>query len=220
MTTPRPAGRRFRAEAFPLALAALLAVSLPVEARGGHGGGGGRSGGGHGGGGRSAHATGSHGTSSPSRGSSTSTPRTAHPVTSTPGAERQPSFDRSHGGGHFHGGHRVFFNGGFFYDPFFYGAYAYSDEGRRHHRNDNGDDEEVVGNVELDVQPRDARVYVNDTLAAKSGRGTMMLPAGDYSIQIEREGYRSQTIHLDVQPGIRYRIERELQKIPEEKDNR
>jgi len=111
----------------------------------------------------------------------------------------------------------------FFFDPFFVGFVYVEDGGHRRHHDEDGDDdrdEAVVNNIDLQMQPGDVRVYVNDTLASKTGRGAMFLPAGEYSIRIERDGYVPQTIHLQVQPGIRYQIQRKLQRLREETDVR
>ncbi|HEX4961049.1 MAG TPA: PEGA domain-containing protein [Thermoanaerobaculia bacterium] len=217
MITPRPTGRRFLAEAVPLALAALLAVSLPAEARGG-----GHSGGGHSGGGHSAHATGgSRGSSSPSRSQShgsASTPRTAHPVPQTPGAGRQPNFDRGRGHGHFGHGPRVIIGSGFFYDPFFYNFYYpygywggwwgpdydpyYNARPREYYDRDRDE----MGALDLDVSPGRTEVWVNGERlgVVDSFDGWpdyLWLPKGTYDVVFYLDGYKTIARQITVYPG-------------------
>ncbi|HEV7784934.1 MAG TPA: hypothetical protein VGQ28_06325, partial [Thermoanaerobaculia bacterium] len=203
MKTPRPSGRRFRAEAVPLALAALLAVSIPAHARGGHSGGG-HSGGGHSGGSRSSHSSGSHG----------STGRTAHQV---PGTGH--SHDGGHGGhfdghGHF-GGHGRIFIGGGFYDPFFFNFYYpygywggywpdydpyYSTRPREYY------DRDEMGALDLDVSPGRTHVFVDgkDMGVVDNFDGWpdyLWLPKGTYDVAFYLDGYKTIARQISIYPG-------------------
>lgn len=221
MITPRPSGRRFRAEAIPLALAALLAVSLPVEARGGHSGGG-HSGGGHSGGGRSAHSTGSHGSTGSHSHGSTGGSRTAHGVTHTPGAGRTRSSHGGHFDGRHHsfGGSRIFVGGGFGYDPFFYNFYYpygywgggywgsdydpyYASRPRTYYDRDNGDE---MGALDLDVSPGRTHVFVDgeDLGVVDNFDGWpdyLWLPQGTYDVAFYLDGYKTIARQISVYPG-------------------
>jgi hypothetical protein len=217
MNTPRPAGRRFRAEAVPLALAALLAVSLPAQARGGHSGGG-HSGGGHSSshssGSRSGHMSGSHG----SHGSTSG--RTAHPVTQTPSAGRQRFGHSGHFGGRGHfGGGRIFI-GGRFIDPFFFdfyypfgywGGYGYWGPDydpyynvRPHEYYDRDRDE--MGALDLDVSPGRTHVFVDgqDLGEVDNFDGWpdyLWLPQGTYDIAFYLDGYKTIARQISINPG-------------------
>jgi len=218
MNTPRPAGRRFRAEAIPLALAALLAVSLPAYARGGHSGGG-HSGGGHSGGAHATRSGGSHGS-----GSHGSTGRTAHetPGGAGHGGGHDGRHDGGHGG-HFDGGHhhfgggsRIFIGGGFAYDPFFYnfyypfgywGGYWGPDYDPYYNaRPRSYDDRDEMGALDLDVSPGRTHVFVDgqDLGVVDNFDGWpdyLWLPKGTYDVAFYLDGYKTIARQISIYPG-------------------
>lgn len=113
----------------------------------------------------------------------------------------------------------------FGFDPFYYAPYDYpiSDD-RRERRSDREQEQESeskeYGNVELHVDPEDTLVYVNGTLTLTKGHSFLNLPAGHCTLRFVHRGYRSQDVEFDVQPGIGYRIDRQLRTLPEgEKDD-
>jgi PEGA domain len=246
MSTPRPAVTRFRAEAIPLALAALLLASLPVAAQQ-------RSRPSNSSdSGRSAHGVGSHSSdpsshsspSSPSTsGSSTSgdSPRTAHRVPQTPSADRQPPHDRGgRGGSHNgHGGH--FHNGGFYYPPFwdnYYYPYYWGRAGwgwglwwgpdydpYYYPRGDGYYDRDEMGALDLDVSPGRTEVYVNNqrlgTVDDYDGWPRYLwLPRGTYDVVFYLDGFQTIARQITVYPGsvldIDDRLEPGASKRPEE----
>ena len=221
MNTPRPAGRRFRAEAIPLALAALLAVSIPAQARGGHSGGG-HSGGGHssanhsGGSRSSGHASGSHGSHG-----STGSPRTAHPVDHTPSAGRQ-RFGNDRHSGHFDGHHRFgggrIFVGGRFIDPFFFDFYYpfgwggywggyWPDYDPYYNARPHGYyDRDEMGALDLDVSPGRTHVFVDgqDLGEVDNFDGWpdyLWLPKGTYDVAFFLDGYKTIARQISIYPG-------------------
>lgn len=90
-----------------------------------------------------------------------------------------------------------------FYDPLFHAPCPPDDR-----------DEGLVGqgNVEVRASPRNTEVYVNGMLYATRGRVRFHLPDGTWPIELRAPGYVTQTIELTVQPGVRYIIERRLEK--------
>jgi hypothetical protein len=223
MNTPRPAGRRFRAEAIPLALAALLAVSIPAFASG-------HSGGGHSGGGHSSsshssssHSGGGHATRSGGPHGSVGS-RSAHAVPGTPGAGRGHGdhFEGHHhfdGHGHFFGGPRIFLGGGFAYDPFFFdfyypfgywgvgGGYWGPDydpyyNARPREYNDRGD----MGALDLDLSPAKTQVYVDGQYMGivdnfDGWPDYLWLPRGTYDVVFYLDGYKTIARQITVYPG-------------------
>ena len=121
------------------------------------------------------------------------------------------------GGGHHHhpipiwwlGGGGFGF-GGFayaspFYDPFYDGWY-----GRRLYGDENGSSS--GDNVTLRVKPENASVYVNGVLYSGRGHGHFNLPAGEWTVELRAPGYLPQTVNLRVEQGVRYTVERKLEK--------
>ncbi|HEU4753911.1 MAG TPA: PEGA domain-containing protein, partial [Armatimonadota bacterium] len=68
------------------------------------------------------------------------------------------------------------------------------------------------GNVEIKASPSRTSVYVNGILYSEKGRARFNLPAGQWKIELRAPGYLPQTIDLNVEQGIRYSIERKLEK--------
>lgn len=128
---------------------------------------------------------------------------------------------RSGGGHHGGGGHHHhpipiwWLGGGFgfggfgyaspFYDPFYDGWY-----GRRLY--DDNDGNPSGDNVTLRVKPENASVYVNGILYSSRGRGHFNLPAGEWTVELRAPGYLPQTVNLRVEQGVRYTVERKLEK--------
>lgn len=219
MNTPRPAGSRFRAEAFPLALAALLAVSFPAYARGGHSGGG-HSGGGHSGGAHATRSGGSHGTTGS---------RTAHETPGGSGHSHGGGHDGDHSGGHdgghnghfdghrhFGGGSRIFIGGGFGYDPFFYnfyypfgywgGYWGHDYDPYYNARPRSYDDRDEMGALDLDVSPGRTHVFVDgqDMGVVDNFDGWpdyLWLPKGTYDIAFYLDGYKTIARQISIYPG-------------------
>lgn len=92
-----------------------------------------------------------------------------------------------------------------YYDPFYNGYYGDGEERRERRRRD-GD------NVQVRVSPANASVYVNGLQYSSRGRGSFSLPTGRWTIELRAPGYLPQTIDLDVDQGVRYSIERRLEK--------
>jgi PEGA domain-containing protein len=241
MSTPRPTGRRFRAEAIPLALAALLLASLPLAAQqrsrpshsSDHG--------------RTAHEVGSRSPapSSPSTsGSRSSTsgdsPRTAHGVPGTPSADRQPPHDRggrgSHGG---RGGGHFFYGGGYYWPPYwdsyyypYYGRWGWGlwwgpDYDPYYYPRGYYDryDRDEMGALDLDVSPGRTEVYVNGqrlgTVDDYDGWPRYLwLPRGTYDVVFYLDGFQTIARQITIYPGsvldIDDRMEPGASKRPEE----
>lgn len=139
---------------------------------------------------------------------------------------RTPSSRGSFGGGAFFGGGRFGHGsvGGFYLSPFGYGpfftrgwGYSYYGTGSRYGYRDDWSDQ---GNVQLRVEPKDVEVYVDGTPWAKGGRAVLALPAGRHRVEIARPGYRPWAVDLDVQQGVRYRLERRLERLSREEQER
>jgi hypothetical protein len=96
---------------------------------------------------------------------------------------------------------------GYYFNPFGYDPYYGNLEASDESRPTKGGD-----NVQLRVKPDDAQVYVNGLLYSNRGRARFGLPIGPWKIEIRAAGYVSQTIELNVEQGIRYTIERKLEK--------
>ena len=93
-----------------------------------------------------------------------------------------------------------------FYDPFYSGFYysgGSSSEGA-----------ELGKNVIVKVKPDNAQIYVNGLLYSNKGRTSFDLPMGQWVVEIRAPGYLPETVTLNVQQGVRYEIERKLQKDP------
>lgn len=245
MSTPRPAVTRFRAEAIPCALAALLLASLPVAAQqrsrpsnsGDHG--------------RTAHQAGSHSPapsprampSSPSYGDSRSStsgdsPRTAHRVPQTPSADRQPSHDRSGRGGRGgHGGSHFFFGGGYYWPPYwdnYYYPYYWGGRGLwwgpdydpyYYPRGGGYYDRDEMGALDLDVSPGRTEVYVDGQRLGSvddydGWPRYLWLPRGTYDVVFYLDGFQTIARQITVYPGsvidIDDRMEPGASKRPEE----
>ncbi|MEA2601817.1 MAG: hypothetical protein QOF89_2809 [Acidobacteriota bacterium] len=245
MSTPRPTTvRRFRAEAIPCALAALLLASLPVAAQqrsrpshsSDHG--------------RTAHEVGSrspapssHDHSGSPGSSSGDSPRTAHRVPETPGADRQPSHDRGGRGGHDGHGHggrggSFFFGGGYYwpsywdsyyYDPYYWGrGLWWGPDYDPYYRPRGGYgyyDRDEMGALDLDVSPGRTEVYVNGqrlgTVDDYDGWPRYLwLPRGTYDVVFYLDGFQTIARQISVYPGsvldIDDRLEPGASKRPEE----
>ncbi|MGV3724417.1 MAG: PEGA domain-containing protein [Actinomycetota bacterium] len=90
-----------------------------------------------------------------------------------------------------------------FYDPFYSGFYDYGALER---------DAEVDKNVTVRVKPENARVLVNGLLYSGRGKTSFDLPVGQWTVELSAPGYRTEVIALNVEQGVRYRIERKLEK--------
>lgn len=125
-----------------------------------------------------------------------------------------------HGGGHHHwpgpvwwwyggglGGPGLYGYGSPFYDPFYegwYGTGPNSEESRSGERS--GD------NVQLRVSPDHTSVFVNGVLYSSRGHGHFNLPIGDWKLELRAAGYLPQVLDLHVEQGIRYTVERKLER--------
>jgi hypothetical protein len=92
-----------------------------------------------------------------------------------------------------------------FYDPFYSGFYNYGPMDR---------DSDGDKNVTVRVKPENARVSVNGLLYSGRGKTSFDLPVGQWTVEISAPGYRTEIISLNVEQGVRYRIERKLEKDP------
>jgi hypothetical protein len=83
-----------------------------------------------------------------------------------------------------------------------------------------GDEWSKGGNVELHVDPKDVEVIVDGIPTARSGRAVLSLPSGVHHIEVLKSGYRPWTLDLDVQQGIRYRLDQRLERLSKEEQAR
>src|SRR5258707_1994768 len=90
----------------------------------------------------------------------------------------------------------------FYGDPFFAGPRVYASPGYG-----SEDEWSKRGNVQLQVEPKDVEVIVDGIPSAKGGRAALDLPSGMHHIQLQRSGYRTWSVDLDVKQGVRYRLE-------------
>jgi hypothetical protein len=205
--------------------AGVLALALAAPAVDARGGGGGGGGGGRGfGGGGGGHSFGGRGfggggrSFSGGRGHHGGGKGHHHAGRSHHGGLRGSGHHFRHHGSKFYGGIGIGgFYGGYYgspyrygyYDPFydpFYGSYYYG--GGYRERDFDGDE-----NVQLKFSPKDAKVYINGMLyESKKGKARVDLPTGKWIIEIRAPGYRTEVIELNVEQGVRYGIERKLQK--------
>lgn len=136
---------------------------------------------------------------------------------------RRPSLERFRRPSVFFGGgyygsryyNRFYYLDPFVYDPFYFDAWGspyQSDYGA-------ADDWSRRGNVQLHVDPKDVEVIVDGIPSAKGGRAVLSLPAGKHQIEIVRRGYRPWRLDLDVQQGVRYRLEQDLERLPKEEQD-
>ena len=104
--------------------------------------------------------------------------------------------------------------------PGYYGLFGgydyYGGYGGLERRED--DDRPFKGgdNVEIRVKPDNAQVYVNGLLYSNKGKAKFGLPSGPWKIELRAPGYLTQVIELNVEQGIRYTIERKLEKDQEQ----
>jgi hypothetical protein len=106
------------------------------------------------------------------------------------------------------------------YDPFYPGSgagfFPYEDpylaEEYYHYGRDRYPDSSQ-GNVLLQVKPRDVEIYVDGVLTAQDGRATLSLPTGHWRLEIVREGYRTETLEIELAQGVAVRVERRLERI-------
>jgi hypothetical protein len=66
------------------------------------------------------------------------------------------------------------------------------------------------GNVALHVSPEEVRVYLNGIQIERDGRSELELPPGHHRLEFLRRGYETEVLHLDVEPGVDYRVSRKL----------
>jgi hypothetical protein len=104
----------------------------------------------------------------------------------------------------------------FYLDPYFndsyFGSYA-TPWASRYGEEDHWSDR---GNVQLQIDPKDVQVEVDGIPSTNSGRAALNLPTGKHEIVVTRRGYRPWSITLDVQQGVRYRLEQKLERLPKE----
>ena len=60
-------------------------------------------------------------------------------------------------------------------------------------------------------------VYVNGILYSTKGNTKISLPVGTWTIEIRAEGYITETIELQIKQGDKYKIERKLQRDPNDR---
>lgn len=123
-------------------------------------------------------------------------------------------------GGYYPGGYYPYRYGDGFYepflfDPFFAPGYGYSSYG---YGSDYGasDDWSKRGNVQLHVDPKDVEVIVDGIPSAHSGRADLNLPTGTHHIEIVHPGYQPWNLDLNVQQGVRYRLDQRLERLSKE----
>ena len=110
-----------------------------------------------------------------------------------------------------------FYGSSFSYDPFFYDPF-YSDFWNQSYAPgySSADEWSKRGNVQLQVDPKDVEVMVDGIPSARSGRAVLNLPAGMHHVEITHPGYRPWVLDLDVQQGVRYRLEQHLERLSKE----
>jgi len=104
-----------------------------------------------------------------------------------------------------------------------FGSYIHLDASRyvnRRKKRDGGDRQKedrrkdervrVQDNVRLNVSPSKTWVYLNGVRIDADGREKLSLPEGRYRLEFVRPGYRTEVAELNVQPGIRYDVQRKL----------
>lgn len=103
------------------------------------------------------------------------------------------------------------YRSGFYGDSFFYGiyaprmgAYGYRQERER----DSGE------NITINVSPKNTSVFVNGLLYSSKGRARFNLPIGTWKIELQAPGHSPQSLEIKVDQGIRYIIERKLDRDP------
>jgi hypothetical protein len=75
-------------------------------------------------------------------------------------------------------------------------------------------------NIDLRVSPKESAVLLNGQLLELRGDDELELPAGHHRLEFVRPGYRTEVAELDVQSGVKYKVERKLQKLQKgEKDD-
>jgi hypothetical protein len=195
----------------PAALTVLLLSPTVGFAGPGHSGGGSHGGGSHGGGSRGggSHGGGSHGGGSGGGG-----------WHGGGGSHGGGSHGGSHGGGrHIGRGGRVIFGGpywggwGWGWGPDYYGDYgpaygpAYDDD----------QDQEDQATVDLDVSPGEARVYLDGRYIGTADDfggdpDSLTLRPGSYRLEFRLEGYESQSIDIDADPGATIEVHKNLRR--------
>lgn len=68
-------------------------------------------------------------------------------------------------------------------------------------------------NVALRVKPANSWVYLNGIRVQADGKHDIHLPPGRHRLEFVLPGYRTEVAELNVEPGIRYKVERKLAKI-------
>jgi hypothetical protein len=112
--------------------------------------------------------------------------------------------------------------GGWYYDPYWYDPFYSSWYG---FGIGVGGDREKRGrrekeNVVLRIEPRNALVYVNGILMARSSRTEFSLPTGRWRLEIVAPGYRTLETDVEIQQGVQFRLERKLERLaPGEQDD-
>lgn len=91
-----------------------------------------------------------------------------------------------------------------FYDPFYRTGY-YQDE------RDARDENQGAGNIEVNVSPREAEIWVNGVRYGR-GKARFSLPSGVWTMELRQPGYLPQILELTVEPGVRYKVDRKLRK--------
>ena len=54
---------------------------------------------------------------------------------------------------------------------------------------------------------------VDGVLTARDGRATLNLPTGHWRLELVREGYRTETVEIEVTQGVSVRVERRLERL-------
>lgn len=138
------------------------------------------------------------------------------------GRERHGGGFGRHGGDHkcHPGHHHHHFHPGFVGVGLgFYSGFGYADP---FYYRDYGDGYESPGkydeNIQFKLSPKNTEVYAGGILYSKKGkRPRFNLPNGTWTLELRAPGYEPQVFDLKVEPGIKYLIERKLEKIPEER---
>lgn len=104
--------------------------------------------------------------------------------------------------------------------PYYYGSIYYDrwsrDQGYRE-TGVAGDDDYDVASIEIDIQPRKARLVLNGEEIGKArdydGRWDVLrLKSGVHQLEFRADGYRTLRIYLDARSGRQYRVDERLQR--------
>jgi hypothetical protein len=66
--------------------------------------------------------------------------------------------------------------------------------------------------VVVEVSPKQAEIFANGVSYGKR-KAKLNLPAGEWLVELRAPGYETQVVKLNVEPGVKYRVEKKLHKV-------